>query len=47
MIGIVGAGIGSLVGLLAAYLGAGNAGLIAGAAVGAILPQFMLGAPGR
>ena len=44
---IVGAGMGSLAGLLAAVLGAGNLGLIAGAAVGAVLPLLILGPPGR
>jgi hypothetical protein len=44
---IVGAGMGSLAGLLAALLGAGNVGLIVGAAVGAVLPLLILGSPGR
>jgi hypothetical protein len=44
---IVGAGVGSLAGLLIAALGAGNIGLIAGGAVGAVLPLFILGPPGR
>ncbi len=44
---IVGAGIGSLAGLLVAFLGAGNLGLIIGAAVGAVLPLIVLGPPGR
>ncbi|MDE3165056.1 MAG: hypothetical protein KGN36_04555 [Acidobacteriota bacterium] len=47
MVAIIGAGIGSLAGLLADFLGAGGAALIAGGALGAILPQFLLGAPGR
>jgi hypothetical protein len=44
---IVGAGMGSFAGLLAAVLGAGNLGLIVGAAVGAVLPLIILGPPGR
>lgn len=43
---IVGAGVGSLAGLVAAVLGAGNMGLIGGAVVGAVLPLFILGSPG-
>jgi len=39
--------MGSLAGLLISVLGAGNAGLFAGAAVGALLPLFVLGPPGR
>jgi hypothetical protein len=39
--------MGSLAGLVASVLGAGNLGLIAGAAAGAILPLLVLGAPGR
>jgi hypothetical protein len=44
---IVGAGMGSLAGLVASALGAGNAGLIGGAVIGAVLPLVILGAPGR
>ena len=47
MLSVVGAGIGSLAGLLVAFLGAGSGALIAGGAIGAILPQFVLGAPGE
>lgn len=47
MIVVVGAGIGSLVGLLAAFLGAGNLALIGGGVVGAIVPLLVLGAPGK
>lgn len=47
MIAVVGAGIGALAGLLVDYLGAGTAALWAGAAVGAFVPQFLLGAPGK
>ena len=43
---VVGAGMGSLAGLLIAAMGAGNAGLIGGALVGALLPLFVLGPPG-
>jgi hypothetical protein len=47
MIAVVGAGIGALAGLLADYLGAGTPALWAGAAAGALIPQFVLGAPGH
>jgi hypothetical protein len=47
MLALVGAGIGALAGLLVDYLGAGVAALWVCAALGAILPQFLLGAPGR
>jgi hypothetical protein len=47
MIAVVGAGIGSLAGLLAAFLGAGNFALVAGAVVGAAVPLIWLGSPGR
>ena len=47
MVCVVGAGIGALVGLLVSRFGAGNGALIAGAALGAILPLLVLGRPGR
>ena len=47
MLAVVGAGIGALVGLLIDFLGGGTVALIAGGAAGAILPQFLLGSPGR
>ncbi len=47
MVAVVGAGIGSLAGLLVSFLGAGNSALIIGAAVGAVLPLLVLGRPGR
>ena len=47
MIAVVGAGIGALAGLLIDYLGAGTPGLVAGAVAGALIPQFVLGPPGR
>lgn len=47
MIAVVGAGIGSLAGLLVAFLGGGNAALIGGAVVGAAAPLLILGAPGK
>jgi len=47
MVAVVGAGIGSLAGLLVSFLGAGNMALIAGAALGAILPLVVLGPPGK
>jgi len=47
MIAVVGAGIGALAGLLADYLGVGVAALWICAAAGAVVPQFLLGPPGR
>jgi hypothetical protein len=47
MLAIIGAGIGSLAGLLVSFLGAGNPALIAGAVIGAVIPLIWLGPPGR
>jgi hypothetical protein len=47
MLAIVGAGIGSLAGLLVSFVGAGNKALIAGAVIGAIVPLLVLGKPGK
>jgi hypothetical protein len=47
MLAVVGAGIGSLAGLLISFLGAGNLALIVGAIAGAIIPLLVLGPPGR
>jgi hypothetical protein len=47
MVVVIGAGIGSLAGLVVAFLGAGNAALIGGAVVGAIVPLLVLGTPGK
>jgi uncharacterized protein YacL len=47
MLAVVGAGIGSLAGLLISFLGAGNLALIAGAIAGAIIPLVVLGPPGH
>jgi hypothetical protein len=47
MVAVVGAGIGSLVGLAVSFLGAGNWALIGGAAVGAVVPLLVLGQPSR
>ena len=47
MIAVVGAGIGSLAGLLVSFLGAGNVALVAGAILGALIPLVVLGSPGR
>ena len=47
MVAVVGAGIGSLAGLLLSFLGIGNWALIAGAVIGAIVPLLVLGPPGR
>jgi hypothetical protein len=46
MLAVVGAGIGSLLGLLVSFLGVGNGALVVGAVVGAILPLIVLGKPG-
>jgi hypothetical protein len=45
MLVVVGAGIGSLAGLLVSFLGVGNWALIAGAVVGAVIPPMVLGPP--
>jgi hypothetical protein len=47
MVMVVGAGMGTLAGLLVSVLGAGNPALIVGAIVGAVLPLLVLGPPGR
>jgi hypothetical protein len=47
MVVVVGAGIGSLAGLLVSFLGAGNAALVGGAVVGGIVPLLVLGPPGK
>jgi hypothetical protein len=47
MLAVVGAGIGALSGLLAAAMGMGTPALWIGAAVGAIVPQFVIGPPGH
>jgi hypothetical protein len=47
LLALVGAGLGAMVGLLISFLGAGNSALIIGAVAGAIIPQFLLGSPGR
>ena len=47
MLAIVGMGLGAFAGLVADVLGAGNIALLAGGAIGAIVPQFILGAPGK
>ncbi len=48
MLALVGAGIGSLAGLLVSFLlNNWTPALIIGAAVGAILPLLVLGAPGK
>lgn len=47
MVSVIGAGMGSLVGLLVSFMGAGNPALIIGAVVGAVLPLLVLGSPGH
>lgn len=47
MVALVGAGLGSLVGLLATFFGAGTAALYGGAAVGAVVPLLVLGKPAK
>lgn len=47
ILAVVGAGIGSLAGLLISFLGAGNPALIVGAVAGAVIPLVVLGKPGK
>lgn len=47
MLAVVGAGIGSLAGLLVSFMGVGNLALIVGAIAGAVIPLVVLGPPGR
>ena len=47
MVVIVGAGMGTLVGLLVAAMGVGSPALIGGAVVGGVIPLLVLGSPGR
>jgi len=47
MVAVVGAGLGSLAGLLIDVLGVGNPALIVGAVAGALIPLLVLGPPGR
>jgi hypothetical protein len=47
MLVVVGAGIGSLVGLLVSFLGVGNWALIGGAVAGGLIPPLLLGPPSR
>ena len=47
MLGVVGAGIGALAGVWVDSMGGGTAALWICAAIGAIVPQFVLGSPGR
>jgi hypothetical protein len=47
MVVVIGAGIGTLLGLFVAAMGAGTPALVVCAGLGAIVPQFFLGAPGR
>ena len=45
MLVVVGAGVGSLAGLLVDFLGAGNWALIGGAVAGGVIPLLVLGPP--
>ena len=47
MVSVIGAGIGSLVGLFISFLGVGNPALIIGGVVGAVVPLLVLGSPGH
>jgi hypothetical protein len=47
MVVVVGAGIGTLLGLFVDAMGAGTPALVVCAALGAVVPQFFLGAPGK
>jgi hypothetical protein len=47
MVAVIGAGMGSLLGLLVDFMGAGNPALIVGAVAGAVIPLLVLGSPGH
>jgi hypothetical protein len=47
MLAVVGAGIGALAGLWLDSMGVGIAALWVGALFGTVIPQFVLGPPGR
>ena len=47
MLVVVGAGIGSLAGLLVSFLGVGNWALIVGAVAGGLIPPLVLGPPSQ
>jgi sugar/nucleoside kinase (ribokinase family) len=48
LVAVVGAGIGSLAGLLVSFLSGGwNPALVIGALAGAVIPLLVLGQPGR
>ena len=47
MVVVVGAGMGTLLGLFVDAMGAGTPALIVCAAAGAVVPQFLIGAPGK
>ena len=47
MVSVVGAGMGALVGLLVAAMGAGNSALLVCGIAGAVVPLLVLGPPGR
>jgi len=47
MVVVIGAGMGSLVGVLVSFLVVGNAPLIVGAIAGAVIPLLVLGSPGH
>ena len=47
MLVVVGAGVGSLAGLLVDFMGAGNWALIGGAVAGGVIPLLVLGPPSQ
>ena len=47
MVVVIGAGMGSLVGVLVSFLGLGAAPLFVGAIAGAVIPLLVLGSPGH
>jgi hypothetical protein len=47
MVAVIGAGMGSLIGLLIDFLGAGNIALIVCGVAGALIPLVALGQPGH
>lgn len=47
MVAVIGAGMGSLIGLLIGFVGGGNIALIACGIAGALIPLAVLGQPGH
>jgi hypothetical protein len=47
ILAVVGGAMGAFAGLAIAYFGGGNAAILLGGIIGAIVPQFVLGPPAR